>query len=79
MTSNAKFENILDLEFTAKSARGSVALMPSNTPLWLRESRHAEAARAMAALYAAVESLTPDEAREYGTYRLATIQKYGWR
>ncbi|RPE39788.1 hypothetical protein EDD90_2806 [Streptomyces sp. Ag109_O5-1] len=68
----AAFDRLIDLEFDAKGARASVELCPGNLPLHLKDARYRAYKAAQAALYAALDSLTPDQIREFGEYRKAS-------
>ena len=69
----AMFEAILDLEQLAKIADAVRVFAPSNT----RQDQHDAKARnhteAKRRLFAALDKLTPEQARAFGEYRAAAL------
>lgn len=68
-TDTAVFEQIIVLEEKARGAKVSLLFAEPSLPDYLWHGRKANADKAMVALFAAVDALTPDQAARFGAYR----------
>lgn len=65
----AKFEEILDLEHEVQGNEASAAFAPANLPLHLKDGRAKNLKRSQDRLYAAINALSPADAKAFGDYR----------
>lgn len=65
----ALFEQILELEWQADSAKVSLTFAEPTLPDYLWAGRKANADKSRAALFAAIDALSPAQAEEFGKYR----------